>query len=139
MELEDAVSRLHVVRKFSDEPVSDDDEAAILHAGRRAGSSKNLQRWDFVVVRSRETLARLADVGPFARHLAGGALAIALVTPDPRTDEPLSVMWDLGRAAQSMVLVAWSRGIGSCPATSTNRISAARSSATRRIGTASTS
>jgi len=26
-------------------------------------------------------------------------------------------MWDLGRAAQNMVLVAWNRGIGSVPAT----------------------
>jgi nitroreductase len=47
-----------------------------------------------------------------------GALAIALVTPDPATaDSPLSVMWDLGRAAQNMVLVAWARGLGSVPAT----------------------
>ena len=117
MELEDAVGRLHVVRHFSAEPVSDDDMGAILNAGRRAGSSKNLQRWEFVVVRERETLARLAEVGPYAGHLAGGAVAIALVTPTPADEEPLSIMWDLGRAAQNMVLVAWSRGIGSCPAT----------------------
>jgi nitroreductase len=26
-------------------------------------------------------------------------------------------MWDLGRAAQNMVLAAWDRGIGSAPAT----------------------
>jgi nitroreductase len=117
MELEDAVTQLHVVRQFSAEPVGDDDLAAIINAGRRTGSSKNLQRWDFVVVRSRETLTRLAEVGPYAGHLHGSAVAIALVTPDPAADEPLSVMWDLGRAAQNMVLVAWARGIGSCPAT----------------------
>ncbi len=43
---------------------------------------------------------------------------MALVTPDPRTaDSPLSVIWDLGRAAQNMVLAAWALGIGSVPAT----------------------
>jgi nitroreductase len=26
-------------------------------------------------------------------------------------------MWDLGRAAQNMILAAWDLGIGSCPAT----------------------
>jgi nitroreductase len=57
-------------------------------------------------------------VGQFAGHLAGGVLAIALVTPDPEAaDSPPSVMWDLGRAAQNMVLVAWARGLGSVPAT----------------------
>jgi len=63
-------------------------------------------------------LAELAGVGPYAQHLAGAAAAIALVTPDPATaDAPLSVMWDLGRAAQNMTLAAWELGIGSVPAT----------------------
>lgn len=118
MEVEEAIQKLHVVRNFSPDPVSDDDVDAILNAGRRAGSSKNLQRWHFIVVRQRERLTQLAKVGPFAGHLAGGAVAIALVTPDPgAADSPMSVMWDLGRAAQNMVLVAWSRGLGSAPAT----------------------
>jgi nitroreductase len=118
VDLEEAVRKLHVVRKFADEPVGDDDLFAILNAGRHAGSSKNLQRWHFIVVRDRATLMRLADVGPFAGHLAGGALAIALVTPEPAAaDSPHSVMWDLGRSAQNMVLVAWARGLGSAPAT----------------------
>ncbi len=38
----------------------------ILRAGRRAGSSKNIQRWDFIVVRDRARLAELAAVGPWA-------------------------------------------------------------------------
>ena len=117
MDVEQAVTKLHVVRRFRDEPLGDQDLRAILDAGRHAGSSKNLQRWHFIVVRDRATLIALAKVGPFAQHLAGGAAAIALVTPDPAADEPLSVMWDLGRAAQNMVLAAWARGIGSVPAT----------------------
>ena len=57
-------------------------------------------------------------MGDYAGHLAGADVAIALLTPDPAvTDAPYSVMWDLGRAAQNMVLTAWSRGIGSVPAT----------------------
>jgi len=107
-----------VVRRFRDEPLAEDDLRAILEAGRRAGSSKNLQRWHFIVVRERSTLTALAGVGPFAGHLAAGAAAIALVTPNPdAADPPMSVMWDLGRAAQNMTLVAWSRGVGSVPAT----------------------
>ena len=118
MDVERAVRRLRVVRRFRTDPLHDDDLHAILEAGRRTGSSKNLQRWHFIVVRDRERLRQLAEVGPFAGHLAGGAAAIALVTPDPAAaDSPLSVMWDLGRAAQNMTLVASARGIGSVPAT----------------------
>lgn len=118
MEVEQALRQLRAVRRFRDEPLSEEDLRAILDAGRRAGSSKNLQRWHFIVIRDRATLTELANVGPFASHLAGGAAAIALVTPDPQAaDQPLSVMWDLGRAAQNMTLAAWARGIGSVPAT----------------------
>jgi len=70
------------------------------------------------VITERERLGALSAVGPFAEHLAGAAAAVALVTPDPRgPDQPLSVLWDLGLASQNMILVAWTRGIGSCPAT----------------------
>lgn len=113
-----AIDSIRVVRDFSDQPVSDEDVDRILNAGRRAGSSKNLQRWDFVVVRDRHRLSELSRAGPFARHIANAAVAVTLVTPDPsQPEQPLSVMWDLGRAAQNMVLAAWERGIGSVPAT----------------------
>jgi nitroreductase len=118
VDVETAVNRVRAIRHFAERPIDDGDLVAILDAGRRAGSSKNLQRWQFIVVRDRSRLAQLATVGDSAGHLAGAAAGIALVTPDPRAaGQPLSVMWDLGRAAQNMVLMAWARGVGSVPAT----------------------
>jgi len=118
VDVEEAVTRLRAIRHFAPQALADDDLHAILDAGRHAGSSKNLQRWQFIVVRDRDRLRALAQVGSSAGHLAGGATAIALVTPHPRApDAPLSITWDLGRAAQNMMLVAWSRGVGSVPAT----------------------
>lgn len=116
--MQDAVSRMRAIWHFAPRPLSDEDLRAILDAGRHAGSSKNLQRWQFVVVQDRDRLADLAAVGDSAAHLAGGAAAIALLTPDPRAEgAPLSIIWDLGRVAQNMMLVAWSRGVASVPAT----------------------
>jgi nitroreductase len=113
-----AVSTKRVIREFADRPIEEDRLRRILDAGRRAASSKNLQRWDFVVCRDRGHLAELAGVGPWAGHLAGAAVGLALVTPDPAAaDAPLSVMFDLGQAAENMMLVAWEMGIGSVPAT----------------------
>ncbi|HTC85859.1 MAG TPA: nitroreductase family protein, partial [Candidatus Acidoferrum sp.] len=86
--------------------------------GRRSGSSKNLQRWDLIVCRDREHLKAMAALGPWAGHLAGATVAVALVTPDPRAiDAPLSILFDLGQLAANMQLAAWELGIGSCPAT----------------------
>ena len=113
-----AISSRRVVRRFADRPLAPEHLERILHAGRRANSSKNQQRWAFIVCRDRAHLAELASVGPWAGHLAGAAVAIALVTPDPgRADAPLSVLFDLGMAADAMILAAWELGIGSVPAT----------------------
>jgi nitroreductase len=113
-----AVRSRRVIRRFADRPLEPAHLDRILRAGRRANSSKNSQRWAFIVCRDREHLRALAEVGPFAGHLAGAAVAIALVTPDPaKSGVPLSVMFDLGQAADSMMLVAWELGIGSVPAT----------------------
>lgn len=117
MDVESAIRTQRAVRRFNGRAVSDEDVLAILNAGRRAGSSKNLQRWAFIVVREQATLDRLAGVGDYAGHLAGASVAVALVTPDPSAGGPHSILWDLGRAAQNMTLLAWARGIGSVPAT----------------------
>ena len=55
-----AVSTKRAVRKFDPRPLEAEDLQRILHAGRHAGSSKNLQRWDFVVCRERDHLRELA-------------------------------------------------------------------------------
>ena len=118
MNVWDAVRTKRAVREFDGRPIPQDLLDRIVRAGTRAHSSKNQQRWAFVVVRDREQLEALSKVGAYAGHLAGAAAAVALVTPDPReSGEPLSVTWDVGGAAAQMMLVAWEEGIGSCPAT----------------------
>ena len=118
MGVERAIATKRAIRAFADRPIEAGDLRRILEAGRRAGSSKNLQRWDFVVVHEPTRLRDLAGVGASAGHLAGAAVAVALVTPDPRAPEqPVSMTWDSGGAAAQMMLEAWALGIGSCPAT----------------------
>ena len=118
MDVWTAIRTKRMVRQFAERPLGTDDLIRIVDAGRHAGSSKNQQRWDFVVVEDRGMLRRLAAVGPFAGHLGGAAVAIGLVTPDPTLPgASLSLVWDAGLAAQNMMLAAWELGIGSCPAT----------------------
>ncbi len=119
-----AIAAKRAIRRFADRPLEPADLDRILKAGRHSGSSKNLQRWAFIICRDRTHLVELSEVGPWAGHLAGAAVAIALVTPDPRgaldprgDGAPLSIMFDLGQAAQNMMLAAWELGIGSVPAT----------------------
>ena len=118
MDVWTAIRTKRMIRDFQDRPLDAGHLERILDAGRHAGSSKNLQRWDFIAVENRAILKRLAEVGPYAGHIAGAAAAVALVTPDPRApNASLSITWDAGLAAENMLLAAWELGVGSCPAT----------------------
>jgi nitroreductase len=113
-----AISRKRMVRRFQPRPLEPEHLTRIVDAGRHSASSKNQQRWDFVVIEDRERLVALSKSGDYAGHLAGAAAAVALVTPDPRhAGASLSVIWDVGMAAENMMLAAWELGVGSCPAT----------------------
>jgi len=113
-----AIRTKRMVRRFAPRPLAAEHLTQVVDAGRHAGSSKNEQRWDFVVVEDRDRLRALSEVGPYAGHVAGAAAAVALVTPDPRAPgASLSLAWDAGLAAENMMLAAWELGIGSCPGT----------------------
>jgi len=102
------------VRKFRNEPLPEDVIHAILNAGRRSQSSKNTQTWQFIAIRDKDILKALSECGTWAGHLAGAALGVAILTPDPM--EKFQIMFDAGQAAAYMQLAAWELGVGSVPA-----------------------
>lgn len=132
MEVERAIRSLRASRWYEPRPVEAADLGAILDAGRRTGSGKNRQPWQLVVVRERSRLDALAACGPWAGHLARAPLAIVIAVPrdfrlvgldrdhfmaDTERVASLMAVFDAGRLAQTLMLAAWERGIGSCPAT----------------------
>jgi len=115
MNVSDAIRVKRAVRKFSDQPLSEEGILTILNAGRRAQSSKNTQPWHFIAITDKAVLKQLSKCGEWAGHLAGAALGVAIVHPDP--GEKFQVLFDIGQAAAYMQLAAWEMGIGSCMAT----------------------
>ena len=113
METWDAIRSRRNVRRYTDEPISEDDLDQILEAGRRAPSSRNWQPWDFVVVRDRDRLIELAEVWMGAGHIATSAATIALVAAVPEDEQHRDwLQYDLGQATMSMMLAATDLGIG---------------------------
>jgi nitroreductase len=114
MNVSEAIRMKRAVRKFREQPLSDEAILMILNAGRRAQSSKNTQPWHFIAITEKDVLKSLSETGAYAAHLAGAALGVAIVHPDPR--EKFQIMFDIGQAAAYMQLAAWEMGIGSCVA-----------------------
>jgi nitroreductase len=114
MNVSDAIRLKRAVRKFTDQSLAEGDIIAILNAGRRAQSSKNTQPWQFIAITDKSILKELSGCGEWAGHVAGAALGVAILTPDPT--EKFQTMFDAGQSAAYMQLAAWELGIGSCPA-----------------------
>ena len=112
MNVSNAIRLKRAVRKFTPEPLPEAVLLAILNAGRRAQSSKNTQPWHFIAITDKTVLKALSECGDYAGHLAGAALGVAILHPDP--GEKFQIMFDIGQAAAYMQLAAWELGVGSC-------------------------
>ena len=105
----DAVRTLLAVREYQDQPIPDEVVRRIVEAGHLNASSMNLQPWHFVLVRDRGHLGALAGLLPTGRYTAGAAFAV-VVAAEKQSRYAVS---DCSRAIQSMMLTAWSEGVGS--------------------------
>ena len=100
-----AIASKRDVRDYAPTPVPPDVERRILDAARVSGSSRNTQKWEFVVVDAARQ--QLAETVYAPHNVATAALVIALVGD--------AGGFDVGRASQNMMLAAWNDGVVSCP------------------------
>jgi nitroreductase len=106
------------VRAFSEESIDPSVLKEIVDAARHAPSSMNDQRWAFVVVTDPARLSAISKMGTWADHVGRAGAAVALIVPDAEDpSERESIAFDLGQAAQNLMLAAWEKGLGSCHAT----------------------
>ena len=109
MEVFDAVRTVLAVREFKDEPIPADTVRRIVEAAHLTASSMNGQPWHFVAVQDRAMLKKIAAANVRGPYVTQAALAV-VVAYDEQSQFGVS---DVSRAIQSMILTAWSEGIGS--------------------------
>src|SRR5437016_11334609 len=108
MEVFEAVRTALASRNYKETPVPPDVVRRIVEAGRLTGSAMNGQPWHFIVIDDKNTLNQLGAIARTGPYVAQGPLAIVVAVE--RTKFSLA---DAARAIQSMILTAWSEGIGS--------------------------
>ena len=107
----DSILALRAIRSFADRAIEPADLDAVLEAARWTGSSKNAQRWSFVVVDDPDQKQRLTAAGDFMTPARNAPMAICLV------EEPDGYEFDSGRVAQNIMLAADALGMATCPVT----------------------
>jgi nitroreductase len=105
MDVYRAIASKRDQRDYAETAIPDDVVHRILDAGRLAGSARNRQPWEFVLVETaKEQLAATVhepanvQTAPLVVAVCGAATGM-----------------DVGRCAQNMMLAAWGDGVTSCP------------------------
>lgn len=115
-EVLDFIWRRRSVRAFTDEAVGDDRVRELLEAAAAAPSACCRDPWEFIVLRDRELLGRVAACLPNGSFLAAAPLGI-LVCGNLKLahGESLSyLLQDCSAALENILLAAPALGLGGC-------------------------
>lgn len=112
MKLLEIMQNRRSVRKYTGERITDENIEEILQAGLLSASSRGFRPWEFIVVRDRKMLDKMASCRDGAANMLKGAdTAIVVIADGDKSD-----VWieDCSIVMSNMHLMADSLGIGSC-------------------------
>lgn len=104
------------VREYEDREVPDERVSDLLAAAMAAPSACCKDPWEFVVVRSRDTLSALADGLPNGRMLAKAGVGIVVCGDLEKAHDGLLsyLLQDCSAAIQNILLAVHALGLGAC-------------------------
>lgn len=112
MDTLEAIHTRRSVRKYTEDPISEEQTREILAAGMTAPSAGNAQPWQFVVVDDPAVLKKVPDLNPYAPMASKAPLGI-LVCGDLSLEKyPGFWVQDCSAAIQNMLLAARALGLG---------------------------
>ena len=105
----DMIKKRRSIRKYTDQPVTDEQIRLLLEAAMAAPSGSNIQSWEFLVVRDPNLKRQLAQTHTWS-HMAADAAAVFVVCGNERA----SHHWiaDAGAATQNLLLAVTALDLG---------------------------
>lgn len=112
MEIMEAINTRRSIRSFTGEPVSKSDLNLVLKAGFQAPSARNYQPREYIIVQNKETLAKIAQVHPYAKMLPQAGTGI-IVCGDKEKQPKLGLLIaDCAAAIENILLAVHGIGLG---------------------------
>ena len=111
MDAIEAINTRRVQRGFAARPVELEKLERIVDAGRHAMSARNLQPWQFVIVRDGATLKQMGELCSTGKFVADAPAAIVILK---NTENARWADVDCAQAVQNMAVAGWAQGLGTC-------------------------
>lgn len=112
MEIIEAINTRRSIRRFTGEPVSEADLNLVLTAGFQAPSAHNYQPREFVIVQKEETLAKIAQVHPYAKMLPQAGTGIIVCGDKDKQQKLGFLIADCAATIENILLAAHGIGLG---------------------------
>ncbi|MDG6244908.1 MAG: nitroreductase [Methanolobus sp.] len=100
------------IRKFTEEPVDDDDIRTILETGRWAPSGLNNQPWKFIVIKDSKTIEELAACTHYGDIIQSSPMLIAVYLDNATMYNRTKDIQAIGASVQNMLLACCDLGLG---------------------------
>lgn len=110
--MDDPILRRRSIRRYTEEPVTDDHVQSLLRAAMAAPSAGNQQPWHFVVIRDRGALGAIPAVHPYAKMLPETPVAILVCGVPGAGKWPQFWEQDCAAATQNILIAAEQLGLG---------------------------
>jgi nitroreductase len=107
-----AIQTRRSVRKYTEQPVTDEQLREILKAAMSAPSAGNEQAWQFLVIRERESLRKIAETLQYGKMTANAQLAVIICGDLKKEVHKGYWVQDCSAAAQNFLLAAHELGLG---------------------------
>ena len=112
MDIIEEIKSRRSIRKFSAEPVSDQQIDRILEAGRWAPSGLNNQPWRFAVVKDRGLITEIAKLTHYGKVVRGAQVLLPVFIATEEIYHREKDIQGIGACLQNMLLEIHSLGLG---------------------------
>ncbi|MEF8848044.1 MAG: nitroreductase family protein [Candidatus Thermoplasmatota archaeon] len=118
MDFKKVIQKRESVRKFKDKNIEDSKIKTILECARWAPSALNKQSWEFIVVKSKDTIQKISKASHFINRWMKDAPVIIIACGDPKEgsihNEINYYSINVAIAMEHLILAATNEGLGSC-------------------------
>ncbi len=112
MEALETIMNRRSIRRYTSQPVTNEQLSIILKSAMYAPSAVNKQPWHFIVFRNKETFRKIMEIHPSSSMLSQAQAAILVCWDDYLQHDTGYGPVDCSAATQNMLLAAHTMGLG---------------------------
>jgi len=106
------IQKRRSIRKYIDKPIPEEKLECLLKAAMQAPSARNLQPWEFIVVRDKKMLAEIPEFHPYSSMVPSAGAAILVCGNTERQEMPGYIAQDCSASVQNLLLEAVNQELG---------------------------